>query len=68
MPTITLNFTAAISKRISDAFTARLNLDEPATADDVKEDLIDYLRKVVQIEEQNARVEALAVNPDIELT
>lgn len=68
MPSITLNFTAAQGARLSDAFTTRLDLDEPATAEDVKADLIDYLKKVVQIEEREARVNALAVPVDIELT
>lgn len=68
MPSITLTFNAEQGARLAAAFESRLNLDEPATAEDVKADLIDYLKKVVQIEEREAAQRAFAAAADLELT
>lgn len=68
MPSITLNFNAEQGARLAAAFQERLNLDELATAEDVKADLIDYLKKVVQIEEREAAQRAFNAAADLELT
>jgi len=68
MPSITLNFSAENGARLSAAYERRLGLDQPATADEVKADVIDYLRKVVEIEEREAAEAALAAGADLDLT
>ena len=69
MPTLTINFTTAQTSRISDAFTTRLRLDQPATAADIKGFLTEVLRDVVRVEERSAAITANdAANVTLDIT
>jgi hypothetical protein len=58
MATLTINTTGAEDARIVAAFGKRLNLGRNATAGEVKQQIIQFVRNAVQEQEQRTAVDA----------
>lgn len=54
MPTLTIDFTADQTQRISEAFQTMLELPDPATEADIKAWIIDNLKSIVRSVERTA--------------
>lgn len=69
MPSITLTFDAANATRLQNALTGAKGLEQPATAEDLKDYIISNLKQMVRLEEErvayNAAVEAAEAPPDV---
>lgn len=66
MPNVTFKFTPEQANRIQEAFSNRRGVS--ATPPEIKDEIIDYIRKVVHHEERAAAARAFVPGPDVEIT
>lgn len=61
MPTITIDLTAPQSQRVGAAFGKAYNLGRDATASEVRQFLINYMKAVVTDKERSAAIDAITI-------